>query len=100
LNRDTKEEGMGRLIDILATLVCLGAGGYLLLSQTQAGNSYLEVLGHGIGAYFVGKGLFIARSTHLEAEAATLLSRLAEFAALRNDRDTALREDYSGLPPE
>ena len=79
---------MGRVIDILSTVVCAAAGVYLLSIQAQDPNSLIEAIAHGIGIYFLAKALFIARSTHLDAEAATLLGRLTEFAALRHSRET------------
>lgn len=79
---------MGRLIDIAATLLCAGAGVYLLSHNSapievggEAGQSWLEILAHGIGIYFLGKALFIARSTHLDAEAVVALRKLVARAA-------------------
>ena len=83
---------MGRFIDIAASVICIGAGLYLLSTESAADNSIFNPLLHGIGAYFVAKGLFVARSTHLAAESRTLLGRLTEFAALRHDRETGRHE--------
>ncbi len=64
---------MGKLIDIIATLLSIGAGVYLLSEHSASvagvqGSSWLEVIAHGMGAYFVAKGLWMARSLHLQAE--------------------------------
>lgn len=79
--------GSGRLVGYLAALVCAGAGAYLLRYHGAAGaavgTSWFEVIGHGMGAYFIGKGLYIARSTWLEAEQADRLRQLVELAALQ-----------------
>jgi hypothetical protein len=79
---------MGRLLDILATLACIAAGVYLLSIQSVAGNTVLEAIAHGIGIYFIGKGLFVARSTHLQAESVGYLETLTEFSTLQHERDT------------
>jgi len=59
---------IGAFLDIAAGLMCVGAGAYLLLSQTAAPNSYLQVIGHGLGAYMIGKGIFVWRSLFLQAD--------------------------------
>jgi hypothetical protein len=76
---------MGRIVDIASCLICIGAGVYLLQYNAAtggdvAGTSWFQIIGHGMGIYFIGKGLFIARSTHLEAEQADRLKQLVEFA--------------------
>lgn len=79
---------MGRLLDITAALVCIAGGIYLLSIQSVAGNTVIEAIGHGIGVYCIGKGLFIARSTHLESQVATATRKLVELTALRHERDS------------
>lgn len=71
------------ILDIIATLVAVAAGVYLLTSKTAAPDSYLQVIAHGIGAYMIAKGLFIARSTFLQAEA---LKELRRVAGPENDK--------------
>jgi hypothetical protein len=48
----------------LGALVCVGAGVYLLqwqsASDTAEQVSWFTTIGHGIGIYFIGKGLFVA----------------------------------------
>ena len=53
-------------LDAAAVLVTIGAGIYLLASKTAAPDSYLQTIAHGIGAYMIGKGLWMARSLHLQ----------------------------------
>jgi hypothetical protein len=48
------------LLGWLGALVCVVGGLYLLGSNTVDGNSYLQVISHGMGIYFIGKGLFVA----------------------------------------
>ena len=48
----------------IGAAVCVIAGLYLLNSTTVDGNSYLQVISHGMGIYFIGKGLFVASQQH------------------------------------
>jgi hypothetical protein len=74
--------------DVIAGLICIGAGIYLL--QTQASeSSILEVLMHGIGVYFIGKGLFVIRAGMLAAKQVRSLESLVEIGALDHQRRTA-----------
>jgi len=68
---------MGRFIDIASALICIGAGLYLLQYNSPAQTTWFQIIAHGMGIYFIGKGLFIARSTHLQARAADALETLA-----------------------
>ena len=70
---------MGRWVDAAATVICIAAGVYLLSIQTVAENSVFESISHGIGIYFIGKGLFVGRNTHLAAEAADRLKELVQL---------------------
>ena len=69
----------------------------LLLSHNSApveiagqtgGQSWFEILAHGIGIYFIGKGLYVARSTHLDSEAVDSLRKLVNAAAFRHSDRT------------
>jgi uncharacterized membrane protein len=58
-------ESIGQIADILGVIggiICLAAGFYLLSSHTQDSNSYLQTIAHGIGIYFLGKGLYVIQS--------------------------------------
>ena len=79
------------LIDILSMLGAIGAGAYLLSYSSPGdsavtGTSWLEIIAHGMGIYFIAKGLFIARTTHLQADARNKLAQLVELAAWEADR--------------
>jgi len=52
------------LVGWLGAAVCVVAGLYLLASNTVDGNSYLQVISHGMWIYFIGKGLFVASQQH------------------------------------
>lgn len=72
---------MGRLLDIAATLLCIGAGIYLLQYHGETGpTSWFEIIGHGMGIYFIGKGLFVARSTFLATDQRDALRWVARNA--------------------
>lgn len=62
-----------RLAAVLAGAACVLAGLYLLTSQTADPDSYLQILGRGLGLYMVGKGLFVGAL--LYAHAAVLEER-------------------------
>lgn len=91
---------MTKLAGVIVSLLAIGAGIYML-SYSTATNSIFNVLTHGIGVYFIGKGLFMGMSLWKQDEAADRLGRLVDFAAARHVRDTAEAggDDFSGLPP-
>jgi hypothetical protein len=60
-----KIKSAGSVWDALAGLGAVGAGIYLVASQTADPNSYLQTIAHGIGVYFIAKGIYIGRSAHL-----------------------------------
>ena len=49
-------------------MIAIGAGVYLLTTQSAESNSIFNPFLHGIGAYFVAKGLYMARSNYLADE--------------------------------
>jgi hypothetical protein len=63
-------------VKILGALICIGAGLYLLSAQTVADDSFLEVIAHGMGVYFIGKGLFIWALLDRQDEHLVALRRL------------------------
>jgi len=46
----------------------------------------VQLIAHAMGIYFIAKGLFIARSTSLQAEARNNLARLVELAETASAR--------------
>jgi hypothetical protein len=61
----TPSESVGKFADvagIIGAVVCVIAGFYLLGSNTADANSYLQVIAHGIGIYFIGKGLYLIQA--------------------------------------
>jgi hypothetical protein len=75
---------MGKLVQIVAGLLSIGAGIYLLTMQSvgvvQGGESWLQVLAHGIGVYFIARGLWMLASR--EDTVVARLDRLVELGAL------------------
>jgi hypothetical protein len=91
---------MGRLIGFAAAAICVFAGIYLLQYNADTsgvgggGTSWFQIIGHGMGIYFIGKGLFVARSTWLEWQQADRLAQLVEFAAYEH------RESHEDETPD
>jgi hypothetical protein len=61
--------------------------------NTEGGQSWLEIIAHGMGAYFIGKGLLLAPQTWNIAE--QLRYRIADE---HDDQPKKDKDDYSGLP--
>jgi len=76
-------------LGLIGGVICIIAGGYLFLSQTQNENSYLMTIAHGMGMYFVGKGLFILQS---------VLRQSAQTWFLHSIRDAEVEEPSSTAP--
>jgi hypothetical protein len=49
-------------VSLIAGLVCGGAGAYLLAHQTESGPTWLDVIAHGSGIFFIGCGLYMIGS--------------------------------------
>jgi hypothetical protein len=72
-------ESLGKAADVVGVIggiVCIIAGLYLLGSQTQDASSYLQTIAHGIGIYFVGKGLYVLQSVVRNSDQAWFLARI------------------------
>lgn len=74
---------MSVLSSIFGSLICIGAGVYLLLHGSppiqigdQTGQSWLEIIAHGTGAYFIGKGILLAPQTWNSGRVVELLKDL------------------------
>jgi hypothetical protein len=68
---------MGLIVDIVAAALCVIGGIYLLTSNTVAADSYLDVIAHGMGLYFIGRGIFSFRDAEKQTDARDLLMRIA-----------------------
>jgi hypothetical protein len=52
----------GFAVNSIAGLVAVGAGIFLLAHQNESGDTWLEVLVHGVGIYFIARGLYMIGS--------------------------------------
>lgn len=90
---------MGRLLDIVSALLCVGAGLYLLQYNSgggATGTSWFQIIGHGMGIYFIGKGIFVLRSGLL---ANAQLDRMDQLVELGYRRDSADHRSASEPAP-
>jgi hypothetical protein len=55
------------MANFLGGLVAIGAGVYLLAQYSETGPTWLEVIAHGSGAFFIGCGLYMAGSVFVAA---------------------------------
>jgi hypothetical protein len=53
----------GLLVGLLGGLVAIGAGIYLLAHTSETGPTWLEVIAHGSGAFFIACGLYMFGSS-------------------------------------
>ena len=53
---------LGLVVNALAGLVAIGSGAYLLAQYSETGPTWLEVIAHGSGAFFIGCGLYMLGS--------------------------------------
>jgi hypothetical protein len=53
---------LGLVVNAIAGLVALGAGAYLLAQSSETGPTWLEVIAHGTGAFFIACGLYMMGS--------------------------------------
>jgi hypothetical protein len=54
---------LGFAVSMIAGLVAIGAGIYLLVQQGPSGDSWFEVIAHGAGVFFISCGLFMIGSS-------------------------------------
>lgn len=83
MNTESAGAGIGRLIDVAAALLAIAAGVYLLQSNsvsTADGTSWFQVIAHGLGLYFIARGLFMMRAAWFGSRSVDHLRYLAEWA--------------------
>jgi hypothetical protein len=54
---------LGLFVGLVAGLVAIGAGIYLLAHTSETGPTWLEVIAHGSGAFFIACGLYMFASS-------------------------------------
>lgn len=79
---------MGKALDYAAALIAIGAGLYLIQTQAVGSNSLIEAFMHGVGAYFVGKGIYMGRNAYLQAQQESRLEQLVELTAQQHAKAT------------
>lgn len=69
---------VGRSLNrLLSSALCVGAGAYLLQTQAVGESSWFEAIAHGMGIYFIGKGVFIWGSLGLQGRTVDALEASA-----------------------
>src|SRR3954451_472222 len=62
----------------IAAIGCWAAGLYRLTSETADPNSYLKTIAHGIGIYFLAKGVFVGKQLWESARQTILLKEIRD----------------------
>lgn len=83
---------LASVFGLVGGIACVAAGGYLLASKTVNVDSYLQVVAHGIGLYFVGKGLYLLQAASRQS---TQFWQLRDLRVTLSDLATTLRSEYS-----
>lgn len=68
----------GKLIDIAAAIISLGAGAYLIGTHSAADNSIFNPLLHGLGAYILARGLWMLTHAGRQEDILDRLDRLID----------------------
>jgi hypothetical protein len=55
-------KALGLIVNAIAGLIAVGAGIYLLAQSSETGPTWLEVIAHGSGAFFVACGVYMLGS--------------------------------------
>lgn len=85
---------MTKVLALGSAIIGIAAGLYLLDTQAAADDSLIESFMHGVGIYFIGKGLFIGASLYLQDDIRTMMrGRLQEDA---RDKGTAATGGLQG----
>jgi len=65
-----------RFFPFVASLGCIAAGAYLLQTQAVGESSWFEAIAHGMGIYFIAKGLFVGPALWQSYKQTALLEQL------------------------
>ena len=58
---------VGFFLNMLGGLIAIAAGAYLLAHNSEGGPTWLDVIAHGSGVFFIGVGVFMAGQSFLAA---------------------------------
>jgi hypothetical protein len=100
---------MRSLFQLLAGLVAIGAGVYLFsfsggaidLGNGQSGRSWFDVIDHGMGAYFIARGLWMLTQISAQEDVRVGINRLVELTEWEIDQaypDEDEEEDIDAVP--
>jgi hypothetical protein len=78
----------GKLFELLAGAIAIGAGVYLLTVQSAASDSIFNPLLHALGAYFGARGIWMLRQAGKADDMVDRLNRLVEFGGLNHVAQT------------
>lgn len=79
---------MTKVLGLLSALGSIAAGVYLLDTQAVQENSLLETMMHGIGIYFLAKGLYLGATVYVQEDIRMLLRRSEKDAHSRKAAET------------
>lgn len=68
----------GKLLDVAAGIISLGAGAYLIGTNAASANSIFNPLLHGIGAYILARGLWMLTHAGKQEDLIDRLDRLID----------------------
>jgi len=75
-------------LGLISGAICVIAGIYLLGVEAAGQNSMLEYIAHGMGIYFIGKGVYTGTSVSISADTHSELSSAiklwAKFKSIDN----------------
>lgn len=96
---------MRTALQVIAGLVAIGAGVYLLGFSSgsidiggQKGRSWFDIIDHGMGAYFVARGIWMLATSGLQVEIADNIGHLVELQQWEADR--AYEPDDDEVPEQ
>lgn len=101
MNTESAGGGIGKLVDVAAALLAIGAGLYLLQSNsvsTADGTSWFQVIAHGMGIYFIAKGLFMMRAAWFSSRSVDHLKYLAEWSRYDHDDEVERHASAEAVP--
>ncbi len=92
----TPSDSAGKFTDILGFIggaLCVVAGLYLFSAQTQDPDSFIQTIAHGMGIYFVGKGLYIFQAVIRRSAQTWYLARMRDDKPLPNTPPTPVVQE-------
>lgn len=79
------DRSYGKLVEIVAGLIAIGAGISLITTHAAESNSLFNPLLHGIGWYFIARGIWMIRQAGRQEDVVDRLDKLID--ATRRHKD-------------